>query len=932
MFSEIREKVSLLEAVQHYSGQEVCEAGTNTYQLMDKDCPFCGHNDCFKIRVSDEATNFKCFSCDEWGSDAVSFYSVLKGVDQYTAARQVAKDFKVPIESNISTHQKIFELAAQYFHACLFESKDEIVAKDVQYTPYEYQTKYRKHLDSTLQRAMVGWNNGEILRYLRTFDFSDEELLETGLVVRDKKYGKVVPFLKKGCFVYPHFVKGLVSHFTQKDPYGETKYQLRNENSLNRHVIYGQDTAFKSKRIIIVEGENDRLSIEDYAPETFGVLATNGTPSGPQRKWIEVNFSDKEIITIFDRDDAGDKYRNMFWKMGLPNLKQYVAPEPFKDVDELLKKSEDGTLEDLVEVPDPASVPVEGADVVEGVNVFELDGCYCKVKINGTTGERHVIKISNFIIKMRNVFVKGDGERSREVVVVRKDGAVSNPFLVTSEVKVSLRSFKEAVADAVDASFYGDEKDLLEMWDFIYSKGSERLVKIPKEVGRIADMGGWLFGDCFITPTGAVVGPDKEGVMWVNGNSGGIKPASINLKNKSKVVSLDIPRLGVSLNEAERREFTNGFIRQFVTNIGDVGAAMTMISWCNANAYSDYIFDKYGFFPFLFLWGRHSKGKTTITRWLLALYGMDNCGSSTVPQLKSGVGFSRMLGYFSSLPMLLDEVRADRECMEFYGHFRAWYNRQGRSMGSKETDSIITQEVKANIIFCGQDVFTDTATRSRCLEVQVPTHGRELEKSYMWVESGFENLKAIGYQWILDAAQCNVHEMFKEMQETEKKIMEGAGCDNRSAKHWSMVHYFSVRLLEQAGIGFDMMSYVIRVCKKGYEEQQVDDLVLRFFSSVEGLQVAERTEISGSHIKAESDKVHLWLPELVKMIRKAGMDGERFSRNAIMAALRDEPYFVDETRPQMGPEGVRRRCYTFRLDDDVPESLKNIALVASKRS
>ena len=307
MFKEVRAAISLSAAIEKYTSKELIAAGTDTLQLEDKECPFCGHRDCFKVRVSEEATNYKCFSCGEWGSNAISFYATLFKVDDYVAARKLANDFEVSVEVNMTTHQKIFELAANYFHNCLLESKQEILVGGVQYTPIEYQLKKRLHTMECLTKEMVGWNDGGLVRFLMTFDYTEQELVDAGLVSENKKTGKYTPYLKKGCFIYPHFVKGLVSHFTQKDPLGETPpYQIRNENRLNNHMFYGQDSATKYKTLVLVEGENDRLSILEHTKGSVGVLATIGGPSGAQRKWIESNCAEADVITVFDRDDAGD--------------------------------------------------------------------------------------------------------------------------------------------------------------------------------------------------------------------------------------------------------------------------------------------------------------------------------------------------------------------------------------------------------------------------------------------------------------------------------------------------------------------------------------------------------------------------------------------------------------------------------------------------
>lgn len=934
MFKEVRMAVPLTTAIEKYLSKELVDAGTDTLQLEDKECPFCGHKDCFKVRVAESATNFKCFSCGEWGSDSIAFYSLLFKVDPYIAARKLASDFDVHIEVNMTTPQKIFELSANYFHNCLLDSKHEILVDGVQYTPMEYQLQKRRHTRDCLSKEMIGWNDGGLIKFLMTFDYTEQEIVDAGLISENKKTGKYTPFLKKGCFIYPHFVKGLVSHFTQKDPLGETPpYQIRNENRLNSHMFYGQDSATnKYKTLVIVEGENDRLSVLEHTKGEVGVLATIGGPSGAQRKWIETNCAEADVITIFDRDDAGDKYRNACWKLEVRSLRQMVVPEPFKDVDEMLKDSSGLDMNSLVLVRDPATVPIEGADVIDGHDVFELNGCYCKTRVSAS-GERKVLRITNFLIKLRNVFIRGD-ERSRDIVIIRCDGVKSNPIMVTSDVKVSVHAFKELVANAVDASFYGTETDLLQMWDFVYAKGSDRIVKIPDEVGRRAETGGWLFRDTYVDGSGREVLPDKEGIMWVNGNSVGIKPASINVRGDHDLPTLQTP----PMSSVEANTFYAQFCTQFIQNIGDVGAALTMLAWAKSSAFSDYVFNKYGFFPFLFIWGRHGKGKTSVTKWLLELYGMEQIGSSTVPQLVSGVGFTRRLGFYSSLPLLLDEVRADKDTREFYGHFRAWYNRQGRSMGSaKDTKSIVTQDVKANIIFCGQDVFTDPATRSRCVEVQMPTHGRELDSTYKWIESNSEYLRSIGHRWINASTRCDTIEFYNQLQALERQIMQRASCDSRSAKHWAIITFFGISILEEINVQFDMLTYACSLCTSSHEEQKSDDLVLRFLTVIEGLQALENSDINNQHISInmQDHTVFLWIDELIRIAKSRGgpNEGERFSSRAIKAALRDEECFIKEDREYIGPQRTRRRGMFFSTEPGrAPDVLVNIAHYFTRQS
>ena len=252
-------------------------------------------------------------------------------------------------------------------------------------------------------------------------------------------------------------------------------------------------------------------------------------------------------------------------------------------------------------------------------------------------------------------------------------------------------------------------------------------------------------------------------------------------------------------------------------------------------------------------------------------------------------------------------------------------------MGSaKDTKSIVTQDVKANIIFCGQDVFTDPATRSRCIEVQMPTHGRELENTYKWIEGNSEYLRSIGHKWINESTRCDRDDLYKHLQGLERQIMQRASCDSRSAKHWAIISFFGISILEELNLRFDMISYACQLCTYSHEEQKSDDLVLRFLTVIEGLQALENSDINNQHISVnlQDHTVFLWIDELIRLAKARGgpNEGERFSSRAIKAALRDEECFIKEDREYLGPQRNRRRGMFFNIEPGkAPDVLINIA-------
>lgn len=936
MFKEIRESVDLMDAITKYTGLEWVPVGSYNYELEDKTCPFpdCGHKDCFRLK-KDEDYFYKCFSCDEVGFDAAKFYSVLKGVDIFTAGRQVAKDFKVSIQRTVTPTQKILELAANFFHNNLLEEGETFDIGGVSYTPLSYQTDKRKHGVDILRKEMVGFVGTGLYQYLATFDFSDKELLDSGLFSRNTKTQAVQPFFfNAGVYIYPQFVKGMVSHFTTKDPHKVLPpYQLKNEFRQNSVLFYGQDTFAKATQVLLVEGENDRLTLLPRLSEGQCVLATNGSISKAQVDWLAKNIDERQLITIFDNDDAGAKYRTKFWRGPFKNLQQLSAPEGFNDVDEYLNADPTHTLADLVVLTDPEKAALEEAEVAEDCEVFLSKGCYYKMKTTPEGGQIPV-RITNFTIQLKNIFIK-DGQRNREIVLTRNDGVRAVCPYLSSAIKVSLKSFREFAADAIDGNFYGSESDLTSIWDFVYKKGSERVVHMPKEMGDLDNGKGWLFNDAFIQSDGNVVLPDNEEIMWVHGNTIGYKPAGnqegASEQDENPWHALRI-RGSSELNREDRQDLLVGYVNNLAKNLGSMPAALTMIAWANANAYSKKLFEAYGFFPFLFMWGRHAKGKTTLIKWIMATYGMQDIGYASLPNLGTGVGFARNMSVFSSVPMCLDEVRADQQTKNFYGHFRAWYNRQGRTLGVKGNQTKVhTQEVRSTLILGGQDVLTDAATRSRCIEVQIPTNGREMQESYVWMEQRVDDFRWIGFDWIQEAAHIEVGPLLEALRSHEKEIVADVHCDSRVAKHWAMVSFFGQRIAAKCGIDIDFLSYAKEACAQSVVDQEEEDVLMRFFSTVEGMQVEENCVLTSDHIALDGDNLVLWMTELIRLVKQKGgsimNEGERFSKNAILKMLQDEPYYVECKRHYMGNRRAQRRAYV--LSGNLPTPLENIKKIAA---
>lgn len=1002
MFSTVKASVDILQVVADLTDMEVIPAGDQNFQLEDKSCPYCGHFDCFKIKSDEDAPENSfahCFSCGFHG-DVVQIWSSLDP-DTHTAlpqsawkpqgkaCRELAREYEVDIKSDYSPIQEIFDIAARYYHSLLMggDQSPEVILRDL--SPFDYQQTVRFHSEQLLERMQIGWSDGLLHEFFESLGYEKELLISSGLFT--ERRGKLVDYLPAKVFIYPHLIDGRVSHFTFKDPTHRVSYQLKQEYRLNGWAWYGQDSVEKYDTIIMVEGENDLLSVMDAVNRgglKYGVLGAIGQLSKSQVEWAAQHLHGKRVISIFDLDAAGDKYRDTLAlgiqkdvaylsNLVLPNIEEGEGPRTrkLKDIDEFLCKGHD--LELLLEEADKFQVTrhslieildrkkrgksegdsarteesagedtdqeqakrmrehAENSEDGEGDDsgtLYEKNGCYYKIKYRDNKPYEH--KLSNFLIDLRYIYIRED-QRHREVVIRKFSGEKSLPIMVSSETKVSIKAFRALIANAVDASFYGNDSDLTDLWEFLFSKAAPKIVNLPETVGSIPDSlgGGWLFADRYIDKSGKVYLPDQNGVFWVNGMSG-IRPVSIDQASAMNTVDVRrIPSLtgGLDLDLGDYKQLEQQFLTQLAKNVGNLGLAALMMGWTKACSMSEEIFKVRGFFPFMFVFGKHGKGKTEILKWLLGIYNMQDKSLIVRSQYKNGVGFARLINYYSSLPAVVDEIRAEKEDDDTSGTFRGWYNREGRVMGTQDGNRVRTQSVRSCMAFGGEDLFLDPALRERCVQINIKNHNRELVESYAWIKSREEFLPLIGFGWIVEACRADFDKLHSDIGVMNKTLL-AEGVSPRMAFNYAIVSIFAKQILEENHADFDWDRFVCNYARADFEDQKEQSTLNLFLERVEGIQAEERSALTPEHVKVEGNMLYLWFSEIFQVVKNKDHKTE-FSRQALLRHIREEPYFVEEAREKMGLQETRRRVIVVNVDHpNCPEALQNIATKAGGTS
>ena len=197
---------------------------------------------------------------------------------------------------------KIFQAATKFYR--------EILKKEPMAMEY---LQRRHHPPELIDRFEIGATPGNdrraLYRILREQFFGEVDMLESGLI--RSWNGELQDYFPPGVIVFPLMEGGKTNHFRIKDPAKKQNYQLPKKYNLNGQLFYNQDD-FRFHRIIIVEGENDvltvkRLLLAEQLKDT-GVIGILGTFSQEQIQFLFARSQKKELFAWFDNDQAGLDY------------------------------------------------------------------------------------------------------------------------------------------------------------------------------------------------------------------------------------------------------------------------------------------------------------------------------------------------------------------------------------------------------------------------------------------------------------------------------------------------------------------------------------------------------------------------------------------------------------------------------------------------
>lgn len=506
--------------------------------------------------------------------------------------------------------------------------------------------------------------------------------------------------------------------------------------------------------------------------------------------------------------------------------------------------------------------------------------------------------ISNFVIKVVATHDTQEGIK-RELEFVNEFAVRSHSFTIDAEAMSSPDKFRKFCLSKGDFSWKGGLDDLMTIWESEFLMMDEgRYIVEADHVGWVESEKVWLFGNVLITGDGKEERPDKDGIIWLEKK--GIKTTALSMSTGKSSIEEGVPYLNlmskVDINEIRAK---------LAEAIGPEEAAVAL-GWVSAVPFMEEIFAYCGSFPFLFVTGQTTSGKSTVAEWLMRFFGVDGGGKS-ISQTTS-VAVQRLLAYYSCLPTFLDEYRNSKEIIPKTGFLRNVYNRQSSGKGMKAEFGLREAKVRGTLIVAGEETPKDAALLSRFIPIFISRAKRKVNH-FNWFQSHKGKFSAHLYDILKRKKELGpvFAATFKEWQ--DKFVAQG--IEDRLALNYATVVAGHAIIFGTKDMGF--ADWLVKETAAIQEEQREERAISVFMDDL--LALKSRKLIGADYWEADNLKAYVYFHGLhqiwAEQFKKSRGD-EAFKEQSIRAYFREEPGFLDSNFLKK-VNGQPRRCLVFDL-------------------
>lgn len=512
--------------------------------------------------------------------------------------------------------------------------------------------------------------------------------------------------------------------------------------------------------------------------------------------------------------------------------------------------------------------------------------------------------ISDFTMKIVATHDTPEGIK-REIMFISEFGERSRTFSIGAQDMSSSDKFRSFCFDKGNFTWRGTLTDLLTIWQSEFLMMDEgRYILEADHVGWIPDMKVWLFGNVAIDREGKEIRPDADGTFWMEKK--GIKVSALSVSTGKSVISEGVPYLNMS-SKVDMKEI----LEKLGDTIGKEEAAVAL-GWVSSVAFMEDIFAHCGCFPFLFVTGQMTSGKSTIAEWLMRFFGIDGGGKSI--SQTTAVGIQRILSYYSSMPVYLDEYRNTKDIVSKNGFLRNVYNRQSSGKGIKADFGIREAKVRGTVILAGEETPRDPALLSRFIPIFVSRSKRKANH-YNWFQANKGKFSSHFYELIKNRKQLGP--VFVQAFLKWQKAFVDQGIEDRLA-----MNYATVAAGYEVGCGradVDFGPWLLKETKVVQAEQREERAIAVFFEDI--LAMKSRKLLQGAYWTVVGQKAYIYFHGIhqiwAEQYRKSRGE-EAFKEQSIRAYLTEEPGFVSMHHLKK-IDGEPRRCVVFDLTKCSPE-------------
>jgi DNA primase len=319
LVEEIKNRLSIEEVVSSYIKLE--KTGIN----MKARCPF--HNEkTASFFVSPDRGSFYCFGCSK-GGDVFSFVEEIENVDFIGALKILADKAGVDVSKfkNSNSESSIEKNKKDLLY--------EILEKSTKYFEQKFQTneiakKYvlsRGLTHESIKKFRIGYSLDEwqsLYNYLKSFNYSDIDLVETGLFVKNDK-GRIYDRFR-GRIIFPIFDEtGKIIAYSARiltDDKSQPKYinspetQLFNKSKTLYGFNFAKQIIRKHDFAILTEGQMDVILTHQVGYSNS--VASSGTSFTEDQLKLIKKYTNNLLIS-FDGDSAGINSSKKVWDLAL---------------------------------------------------------------------------------------------------------------------------------------------------------------------------------------------------------------------------------------------------------------------------------------------------------------------------------------------------------------------------------------------------------------------------------------------------------------------------------------------------------------------------------------------------------------------------------------------------------------------------------------